>query len=99
MTSLSQYRVVDTQGLKALAFTSKNFNRSFDVPENIDPNGLHLLDIVIWGHNDDHAEVAHHRVRAMLKLSRLSEPMDVIFDMEASTWQLLRKVTPDMLSA
>lgn len=82
MTNNYGDRVVDTRGLRALASDAArhNLNRVPELPENIDPDGYHLLSMVLFGHNMDSSPVLHHRCTVLIKVQGSLKPVEAMLD-------------------
>lgn len=88
-------RVCNTDDLIALAFRSRDFARSVDrngLAEILDPDGVHLLAMLLWGHNMDKANaILHHRVRVYCKVKGSDEPTEFQMDIRDDDWKKLHR--------
>lgn len=86
-------RVCGTDDMIALASRSRNFARSVDrngLAKILDPDGVHLLAMLLWGHNMDKANaVLHHRVRVYCKVKGSDEPTEFQMDIRDDDWKKL----------
>lgn len=80
--------VIDTDTLISWSKSRecRGLDRSF-VRQYADPEGLHLISIVLL-HNDD-----HWRVKAMMNAKGTNEPVDMIFDVSMELWDRAREGT------
>ena len=63
------------------------FNRQGPLREiTLDSNGLHVLTLVLYGHNMDSAQIFHHRVRVLAKEEGFSAPVEFLLDVEDTYW-------------
>lgn len=91
---MTDIRVADTANLLRLnaAAIQADFNRAAD-PEGlsatIDPDGTHVLCLVLFGHNMDTAPVLHHRVRVLAKATGSPVPRTFILDIADDEWRRL----------
>ena len=71
--------------------TNYKFNRTLDKEfiKHLDPNGLSVVDIVLFGHNADFADVPHHRCRVLAKFENTKEPVEVFLDIAQDTYDRL----------
>lgn len=81
-------RVCTTKTLRVLAQHGKalGFNRQIEVPDDIDPDGAHLLSMRLFGHNADAATEFHHRVEFYLKRKDSMEPLVGLMDISDDDW-------------
>jgi len=92
------YRIATSNDLTAINDRSirAGFNRTLD-PEalaaNIDPDGLHVLSLVLLGHNADATGVPfHHRTRVMMKPKGADLPEIAYLDLSDTDWTALPTV-------
>jgi hypothetical protein len=86
------YRVCNTADLRLLSSRSTDSHRiPADVNERLDPEGSHVLNLVLWGHNVDNPDNdLHHRVRVLAKLSGTNEPSEpFLLDIRDTDWKRL----------
>jgi hypothetical protein len=83
--SSTELTAVNTQS------TNYKFNRTLDKEfiKHLDPNGLSVVDIVLFQHNSDFAEIAHHRCRVLAKFENTKEPVEVFLDIAQDTYDRL----------
>lgn len=88
----NRFKVINTNDLKYLVSDAnfQDFNRVPNLPANIDEDGTHVLELILYGHNMDSAPVLHHRTRVMVKVRGSMEPVEVILDVDDRNWQSLR---------
>ena len=71
------------------------FNRTLDADwlvQNLDPDGVNVLRVVLYGHNGDNAgelRPFHHRVLCLAKVTKKSEPLKMVFDVADSDYRQL----------
>ena len=86
-------KIMSSKELTAVNTQSKNykFNRTLDNEfiKHLDPNGLSVVDIVLFQHNSDFAEIAHHRCRVLAKFENSKEPVEVFLDIAQDTYNRL----------
>lgn len=86
-------KIMSSKELTAVNTQSKNykFNRTLDNDfiNHLDPNGLSVVDIVLFQHNSDFAEIAHHRCRVLAKFENTKEPVEVFLDIAQDTYNRL----------
>ena len=86
-------KIMSSKELTAVNTQSKNykFNRTLDNEfiKHLDPNGLSVVDIVLFQHNSDFAEIAHHRCRVLAKFENTKEPVEVFLDIAQDTYNRL----------
>lgn len=99
---MTDYRVLTTKDLIAANDTAigANLNRSVDaawLKENADPEGLHVFQMVLYGHNMDSHPILHHRARGLVKLKDrgVDAPETVMLDIPDELWQELH--TPEQV--
>jgi hypothetical protein len=90
-------RMCSRDDLVELAKRAKRhrFNRQTSIPRlevNLDPDGVNVLSILLWGHNVDHAPVLHHRVRVLAKMTGADGPTVFQLDVADTDWQELRPI-------
>lgn len=87
---MKDLRVVDTPTLKGLVALADalELNRipSDAVMDALDPNGFHVLSLVLYGHNMDTAEVLHHRALVLIKVRDSDEPVETYLDVPDEKW-------------
>jgi hypothetical protein len=96
---MTDYKVCSTADLLALNDTAlgANLNRALDAKENADPEGVHVFQMVLYGHNMDHHPILHHRARGLVKVKGTEAPETVYLDIPDELWQKLQ--TPEELEA
>jgi hypothetical protein len=74
------------------------FNRTLtqEFINQLDPEGLNVVNIVIWGHNMDFADILHHRCLILAKVQDSKEPVEVFLDIEARTYETLTTINDVM---
>lgn len=86
-------RVVNTADLKVLNSKAVlgGMNRALSdaAVAALDPDGLHVLDLVLYGHNMD-STVLHHRTRVLFKLVGSDAPAEAFLDVLDEDWKRLR---------
>lgn len=68
------------------------FNRTVDVSylrNNLDPNGLSLIKLMLAFHNADFAHIQHHRCLVLAKFKHTSDPIEFYLDIAHDTYQKL----------
>jgi len=89
-------KIISSKELTIVNNQSKQyqFNRTLsdDFINHLDPKGLNVVNIVIWGHNLDFADVTHHRCIVLAKFENSKEPVEVLLDIEAKTYQNLTTI-------
>ena len=92
-TEREKMKIMSSKELTAVNTQSKNykFNRTLDNEfiNHLDPNGLSVVDIVLFQHNSDFAEIAHHRCRVLAKFENTKEPVEVFLDIAQDTYNRL----------
>ena len=90
---MSDIRVADTETLLVLNSIAKgyNFNRqlSDECITRLDPDGWHILTLVLWGSNVDHCPVLHHRTEVLMKFTGDGEANKVFLDVSDTDWNIL----------
>jgi hypothetical protein len=90
---MSGLRVVTTDILCHLNEVARrnNFNRQLsDVCiDSLDPDGFHVLELVLYGHNMDSAPILHHRAMLHMKFAGRTEPETALLDIPDEVWQTL----------
>lgn len=73
---------------------SYNFGRSIsnDVLSKVDPDGIHVLSVLIPKNNSDLAVVPHHRCEIYLKMKDSDRPQVQEIDVAVTSYEILRKV-------
>lgn len=69
-----------------------DLNRTLDhkaLTKALDPEGNHILSIVLWGHNVDSAPELHHRVQVLAKVNGSEAPTTTILDVLDADWKRL----------
>lgn len=86
-------KIITSKVLTDVNTQSKNykFNRTLsnEFIKHLDPEGLSVLNIVIFGHNEDFAEIHHHRCRVLAKFENSVEPVEVFLDIATDTYNRL----------
>ena len=86
-------KIVTSKVLTDVNTQSKNykFNRTLsnEFIKHLDPEGLNVLNIVIFGHNEDFAEIHHHRCQVLAKFENSVEPVEVFLDIASDTYNRL----------
>lgn len=90
-------RVLTTDQLFKLnrAARRSHFNRTLStewMKKSVDPDGIHVAELVLYGHNMDSAPILHHRLRVLVKVNGTNDPERVTLDVAASEWQKLLTV-------
>ena len=72
-------RVCNTEDLITLARNAnrQGFNRQAEptsIEQVADPDGTHVVHIVLFGHNADHASILHHRCEVLMKTKNATSP-------------------------
>ena len=90
-------KVITAKVLTDVNTQSKNykFNRTLsdEFFKQLDPEGLNLVMVALFGHNGDVADIFHHRCRVMAKMKNTKEPLEVLLDIEARTYERLTTVS------
>ena len=90
-------KVITAKVLTDVNTQSKNyrFNRTLtnEFINTLDPDGFNLVMIALFGHNGDVADILHHRCRVMAKVKDSMEPVEVLLDIEAKTYERLTTVS------
>lgn len=86
-------KIADTKTLKVLAkqAVAYKFNRGVtdEYLRRLDPDGLHVINIVLALHNGDFAEIAHHRCTVLSKFKGSDEPVEVYLDIAVRDYDQL----------
>lgn len=95
---MNEYRVCNTASLLALALDGRDcgFNRQLDaelIRLAADPEGVHVLEVVLPFHNGTDQPDPHHRCRVMIKVPDTVEPVDATIDVRATMWNKLTTAT------
>jgi hypothetical protein len=89
-------KIITSKVLKDVNTQSKHykFNRTLndEFINQLDPDGLNIVSIVLFGHNSDFAEILHHRCSIQAKFLNSQEPVDVFLDIEAGTYNRLTTI-------
>lgn len=100
---LAALRVCNTDDLVVVTDNSRKagLNRHLlpDGIASLDPDGVHVLNLVLWGHNADTAPRLHHRVIALLKVSGFTDPVTTTIDVLDSDWVRLHHIPDDVSAA
>lgn len=87
---MSDIRVVDTPTLRKLVRIADKLelNRipSDEVMARLDPDGFHVLSLILYGHNMDSAPVLHHRALVLIKVTDSDDPVEVALDVPDAQW-------------
>ena len=92
---MSGLRVVTTGILCQMNEVARknNFNRQLSDAciDSLDPDGFHVLELVLYGHNMgmDSAPVLHHRAMLHMKFAGRTEPETGFLDIPDEVWQTL----------
>lgn len=101
MVNQRDIRICNTEDLRLLLrhASQKGFNRQ--APEvsdmDLDPDGKHILGLLLYGHNIDSAAVLHHRVRLLVKITDRDDPYETTLDIADRDWK--RLVTAEAFAA
>lgn len=98
----SDHRVCNTKTLRALNASAvrNEFNRALNdefLENDVDPEGIHVLGLVLWGHNADTAPILHHRADVLIKVNGSDIPARAFLDVTDEDWRSL--MTPDEAQA
>lgn len=90
-------KVCNTDDLAYLIHAAKrhNLNRQASVGfiKELDPNGNHVLSLMLYGHNMDvPGTLLHHRVQVLCKVKGEIMPMTLMLDVLDSDWGRLPSV-------
>lgn len=90
---MSDLRICNTDTLTDLASDAEKqgFNRAPRLPERLDPEGNHVLNRVLYGHNMEGAAPLHHRVLVLAKVEGTDEPAEFMLDITETNWQALHR--------
>ena len=92
-TEREKMKIMSSTELTAVNKQSINykFNRTLDKDfiSHLDPEGLSVVEIALFGHNSDFANVPHHRCRVLAKFENSKEPVEVFLDIAESTYNRL----------
>lgn len=93
-SAIAGFRVCTTDTLRVLAAEAEtlHLNRQIVVPDDIDPDGTHMLLMVLYGHNMDQASTLHHRCQVWMKMKDTGVPDTVLLDVTAAAWDGLQTV-------
>lgn len=90
---MTEYRISNTPDLIALCKQAERneFNRqvSEEFQAMLDPDGVHLYVLVLWGHNYDVGGILHHRVQVYAKVYGQTEPVMTFLDIADDDWKRL----------
>lgn len=93
---MSEYKAVNTADLATLVehAVEHQFSRVPLLDQvDVDPEGAHLLARVLFGHNQDAADVPlHHRCRLLVKVTDSNDPAWAWIDVLDEDWQRLTDV-------
>lgn len=94
-TDTGTMKICTTEDLKRLARRAEalHLNRQIEVPEDIDPDGVHVLGMVLYGHNMDaggHGSLLHHRTRLYMKVRDSMDPVEAFLDVLDDDWRMLQ---------
>ena len=97
---MSDYRVCNTEDLRLLVKVAKRngFNRIPILPD-LDPDGGHVVSIVLFGHNMDQSSVFHHRCRVLCKVLDEDNPVEIMLDVRDEDFRRLHKADKFKASA
>jgi hypothetical protein len=89
-------KIITSKVLTDVNTQSKNyqFNRTLsdEFIAHLDPAGLNVLNIALFSHNDDHAQIRHHRCRLYAKFENSLEPVEVFLDIAIDTYNRLTTI-------
>ena len=71
---------------------NNNFNRTVDINwlrNNLDPNGVNLVTLMLAFHNMDSAFIQHHRCKVLAKMKYKNEPQEFFLDVAHDSYQKL----------
>jgi hypothetical protein len=88
---VTDIRVATTPQLLDILYRTRELRLNRQPPATLllDPEGLHVLSMVLWGHNMDHAPILHHRAMVMVKLTGQESPAEFLLDIDAVQWDAL----------
>lgn len=93
---MNDMKVANTEDIRLLNKTAIKckFNRALsdDAIAALDPEGNHVLVMMLYGHNMDSARELHHRTRAILKVPGTMEPITAMLDVLDTDWKELHDV-------
>lgn len=91
-TKYATARVCTTPTLRILEANgvALGLNQRIQVPEDIDPDGAHLLIMLLFGHNMDAGTEMHHRVQVYMKRKDSDEAIIALMDIMDDDWQALQ---------
>ena len=86
--SAKELEIVNNESIKY------QFNRTLtqEFINQLHPEGLNVVSLVMWGHNADFADILHHRCLILAKVENSTEPIEVFLDIEAKTYQTLSTI-------
>lgn len=93
----SDIRVVNTATLRRLmkAADVHDFNRRIDPATPLDPDGWHVLSLVLFDHSRGLAtDPIHHRISVLAKTVGVDHPVSLMLDVTAIHWDSLPLTTP-----
>lgn len=94
---MTDYRIMTTDDLTALNRRARSLGLSRKLPQELidvlDPKGIHVAGLVLFGHNSDAPGKLHHRTRVLAKVTDTDEPSEGFLDMRAEDWN--RLTTPE----
>jgi hypothetical protein len=87
-------KVCNTEDLRHLANVAKrhDLNRQMPAGLDLDPDGNHVLSLVLWGHNAEASPALHHRVLVLAKVRGSMEPETFHLDVLDRDWRRLLTV-------
>lgn len=99
---MSSYKISNTSDLLTLneRAIKKDLNRSVQhdwLTEIADPEGTHVYEMMLYGHNMDHAPL-HHRCRVLVRTKGQEEGTEIILDIMDEDWRKLSAVPEEALA-
>lgn len=98
---MSNIRVVNTTTLRRLmtAADTHDFNRRIDPSIPLDPDGWHVLSLILFDHNRGigaapGGDPIHHRLSVLAKMVGTGNPASLTLDVTADDWNALPVGTP-----
>jgi hypothetical protein len=90
---MSGLRVATTEILTNLNMLARKYHLNRQLSDScidsLDPDGFHVLELVLYGHNMDFAPVLHHRAMLHMKFAGRIKPETAFLDIPDEVWQTL----------
>lgn len=89
---MNDIRVADTTLLRIMNNAAAGHNLrqiSDECISKLDPNGWHVLTLLLWGHNMDHSPILYHRTEVLMKFTGDYDAHQELLDVTDTDWTTL----------